>query len=117
MKSFVGDIHAVHVIARSPSHLQGLFGVVQHIMDAELVVIPGEPPDAQWREHIESVLQYTLLRPIELTRGCLVRHSLVGGGQAHIYDDVEDTCQLDNRRRVGEEVLLKLLNVISAVAS
>lgn len=110
MKSFVGDIHAVHIVTRSQSHRQLLSRALQQIINRELVVIPGQPPDPLWRAHTETVLSHTLLRAVDQTRGCLVNIPLPGVDWTEGGPEDGPNLRSFERRRAGAALLLKYFN-------
>ena len=45
------------------------------LVDATLEVVPGPPPDPSWADHLRRVLEHTILRVVDQTRGSLVKLS------------------------------------------
>lgn len=66
----VGNVYAVQLVCRIPSHYARIVRVLRAMVDDELVVIRG-PPDPRWVQHTKAVFRHTMLRSRDFVRGRL----------------------------------------------
>lgn len=113
----VCDVHAVFTVTRTPGHREALTKAARSLAD-ECLVVAGPPPNPRWAEHTQRIVEHTLLRTMDQTRGALTHEPLVPAPApqwCHLAAEDEDEREQpepkdDNRRRRAASLVVKYLN-------
>lgn len=66
-RDFVGHVHAIQTVENVYNQRLKLHGAIAHIVNAELEIFPGAPPQ-EYVEHTEAIITNTITRKVALVR-------------------------------------------------